>query len=85
MLPVLVSNFPAGASAQMAYHIAQISHSDNFTRYDYGTEKNMKIYGQPNAPEFNLSAVTTPVALYYAKNDFLAAYEASILFIDLLL
>lgn len=32
----------------------------------------MKIYGKTTPPEYNISAITTPIALYYATNDWLA-------------
>lgn len=40
-----------------------------FSEYDYGPVKNMKIYGSEEPPEYNISKITTPVALFYAKND----------------
>lgn len=43
--------------------------SDKFQHFDLGVKKNMKKYGQPKPPEYNLQKVTSPVVLYYSKND----------------
>ena len=32
----------------------------------------MEIYGQDTPPEYDLSKVTAPLALYWAENDWLA-------------
>ncbi|KAJ9595450.1 hypothetical protein L9F63_013361, partial [Diploptera punctata] len=39
-----------------------------FQQYDYG-KLNMKKYGQPKPPEYNLKAVTAPVSIMYAEKD----------------
>lgn len=42
---------------------------DKFQHYDMGVVKNMKKYGQPKPPEYDLRKVTSPVVLYYSQND----------------
>ena len=39
---------------------------------------NLYTYGQFTPPDYDLSKVTAPVALYYSQNDWLAAEEVSI-------
>jgi len=39
-----------------------------FRHYDYG-DLNMAKYNQRTPPEYNLKAVTTPVNIFYGKND----------------
>lgn len=46
-----------------------------FRKYNYGKLQNKKIYGQDIPPSYNLSKVTTPVALYYAEHDALLSYK----------
>lgn len=44
--------------------------SGKFQHYDLGTiKKNIEKYGQPKPPEYDLKKVTSPVVLYYSKND----------------
>jgi hypothetical protein len=40
-----------------------------FGQFDFGEKKNMEKYGQATPPNYNLSLVTSPVALYYGEND----------------
>ena len=41
--------------------------------YDYGTAReNKKYYNQTMPPEYELSKVNVPTALYWAQNDWLA-------------
>ncbi|XP_074037777.1 gastric triacylglycerol lipase [Leptinotarsa decemlineata] len=75
LIPVLGSNSPAGASIKMIIHYGQGVNSGKFKQYDYGRTSNLIRYGTPEAPDFNLSAVTTPVALYYGNNDFITVKQ----------
>lgn len=43
--------------------------TDKFQRYDLGHNKNLEKYGQAKPPEYDLRKVTSPVVLYYSKND----------------
>lgn len=43
--------------------------TDKFQHYDLGHNKNLKKYGQTKPPEYDLRKVTSPVVLYYSKND----------------
>uniref|UniRef100_A0A6P7FLX9 Lipase 3-like n=1 Tax=Diabrotica virgifera virgifera TaxID=50390 RepID=A0A6P7FLX9_DIAVI len=74
-LPLYLSHVGVGMSINMLLHFGQEIKSHHFRRYDYGREKNLKIYHTAAPPDFNLSAVTAPVALYYAKNDFLSSVK----------
>jgi hypothetical protein len=40
-----------------------------FGQFDFGEKKNMEKYGQATPPQYNLSLVMSPVALYYSDND----------------
>lgn len=37
--------------------------------FDYGKTKNLELYGQSEAPGYNLKNVVAPVALIYGKGD----------------
>jgi pimeloyl-ACP methyl ester carboxylesterase len=68
-LPVLLAHTPAGASTRELTHYAQLAVSGGFGQFDFGEQTNMEKYGQATPPQYNLSLVTSPVALYYADND----------------
>ncbi|XP_023309798.1 lipase 3-like [Anoplophora glabripennis] len=60
---------PSDASSKQFLHFFQEVKSGKFQHFDYGPEGNSRNYGTLNPSEYNLTAVTAPVALYYAQND----------------
>ncbi|VVC43280.1 Alpha/beta hydrolase fold-1,Lipase, eukaryotic,Alpha/Beta hydrolase fold [Cinara cedri] len=59
----------AGVSLNSVDHLLQMIRKNKFQRYDLGYENNMIKYGQPEPPEYDLRKVTSPVVLFYSKND----------------
>ncbi|XP_029160378.1 lipase 3-like [Nylanderia fulva] len=43
--------------------------SCKFRQYDYGAMKNLIIYKSVEPPEYNLSNIALPMAIYYGNND----------------
>ena len=41
----------------------------NFSRFDYGGAKNLKIYGEKNSPFYHLSKIDIPVYYFAGKED----------------
>lgn len=74
-LPVIMSNFPAGTSVKNIAHYGQLVMSKRFQKYDYGLVKNLLFYGQRRPPEYDLSHVTAPVALFYSLNDWFCSLK----------
>ncbi|KAJ8922556.1 hypothetical protein NQ315_007586 [Exocentrus adspersus] len=70
ILSAYATNFPAGASAKQVIHYLQTARSGGFRRYDYGETGNLAEYNQIAPPDYNLTLVTSPVALYYGANDY---------------
>ncbi|XP_057334103.1 lipase 1-like isoform X1 [Microplitis mediator] len=68
-LQPILSNFPAGTSSKNIRHFLQGITSQTFSKYDYGETKNLEIYNSSKPPEYNLSRVTSPVALIYSEGD----------------
>lgn len=68
---------PAGASARCLVHYAQGVNSGLFRKYNHGREKNLEIYGVPEPPEYNVEAITAPVAFYWGENDWLGVKSVS--------
>jgi len=72
-ISVYTSHSPAGTSTKNVIHFAQMTISGKFQMYDYGSPmSNIKHYNQTEAPLYDLTKIQTPVALYWANNDWLA-------------
>ncbi|CAG9826766.1 unnamed protein product [Diabrotica balteata] len=74
-VPIILSNAPAGISSKMAIHYGQEIVSGKFRRYDYKLLGNLEKYNSSVPPDYNLSAITAPIALYYSKNDYMVAVK----------
>ncbi|XP_022912343.1 lipase 3-like [Onthophagus taurus] len=68
-LPVFATFIPSGCSANQLIHYGQLIVSKKFQQYDYGLEENLAEYGTPTPPEYDVSKITTPVAIFYGAND----------------
>lgn len=71
-IPVIMGHQPAGSSTHTIIHFLQLMKSGKFRRFDFGKGRNMKIYGNEQPPDYDLSQVTAKVALFYGQNDWLA-------------
>jgi len=69
---VVAGHDPSGTSVLNMVHWEQLTFVDNFQKYDYGTDENMKIYGQPTPPLYNLGNITHEVHLFAGDEDMLA-------------
>ncbi len=69
---VYMSLVPSGTSVKNIAHFAQLVRSAMFRQYDYGVEGNMKQYGHPEPPPFDISHLKVPVALFTGGKDDLA-------------
>ncbi|CAH8651038.1 unnamed protein product [Heterobilharzia americana] len=72
-LPIYVAHTPAGTSVQNMVHYCQGIMTDRFQKYDYGTEKNLEVYGQPNPPLYDISKLKVPIVIYHGGHDWLAS------------
>ncbi|XP_070157969.1 uncharacterized protein [Polyergus mexicanus] len=71
LLPVILNHDPAGASTKTILHYIQGYQSGKFRQYDYGQEKNLVIYNSPEPPDYDLTNITVPIALFYGPGDWL--------------
>lgn len=62
----------AGSSSRSIIHYAQSANSALFRQFNHGKAKNLELYGQETPPEYDISKITAPVALYWGANDWLA-------------
>ncbi|KAK7871603.1 hypothetical protein R5R35_001795 [Gryllus longicercus] len=72
LLPVILAHTPAGAAAKQFLHYSQEVVSAHFRQWDYGLFSNIAHYGRTAPPDYDLSAVTAPVFLFYADNDWVS-------------
>jgi pimeloyl-ACP methyl ester carboxylesterase len=63
-----VDNHAPAISIGQFKHFKQISKSRKFQYFDYG-DKNIRIYGSKNPPEYNLGRVTVPIYIYWGTLD----------------
>lgn len=76
MLPVIFGHTPAGASIRQFMHYAQLIRSGRFQKFDHESiAMNMKSYGTPKPPAYNISNIRAPVYLYYSPLDATATQE----------
>jgi len=73
--PVYMAHTPGMSSRQNAIHLSQLYLSKKFQKHDYGKEENLRRYNQTTPPEYDLSKITTQVALFWGDNDYLADPE----------
>merc|ERR550519_983953 len=70
----IMHHTPAGASTRTLLHYAQEINSGRFEGYDWGSkQKNEQHHGTETPPVYDLKDVTTPLAIHWGDNDWLAA------------
>lgn len=72
-LTVIRGHVPAGASWKQLVHYGQgYINAGCFRQYDYGIDKNLRIYNSTTPPNYQLEKITAPIALFSSDNDWLA-------------
>ena len=73
-LNVAMSNLPSGAGYRNFVHYGQLigAETEAFRRFDYGKDENKKKYGQDTPPDYDLDAITFPIAMFAGGKDVLA-------------
>ncbi|XP_057592644.1 gastric triacylglycerol lipase [Hippopotamus amphibius kiboko] len=72
-LDVYVSHNPAGTSVQNALHWSQAIKSGKFQAFDWGNPfQNFMRYNQLTPPDYDLTAMNVPIAVWSGGNDPLA-------------
>ena len=70
--PDKMAHQPAGAGWRTLIHYGQIIAKGKFQRFDFGKSENLKKYGQEVPPEYDLSKIKVPTALFTGDIDTLA-------------
>ena len=72
-IPVYVAHEPDGTSVKNMIHFAQGIQSNVFRAYDYGSpQKNHLHYNQTTPPEYDISRMNVPTAIFWSGKDWLA-------------
>lgn len=71
--PLLTANLPDTTSIKTLIHYGQLVKSNRFCQFDNGEYANKKSYGSAIPPDYDLTKITTPTALYYSVSDSIAA------------
>lgn len=71
IMVTMLDAFPAGNSLMGLKHYLQLVKSGHFRQFDHGVLNNLELYNNSAPPDYDLSHVTAPVAIYYGKNDWL--------------
>ena len=72
-VPVYGAHVPAGTSVRNMVHWTQLLTDQKLQKYDYGSvKKNMIHYNSSSPPEYDISTLGVPTALFSGGNDFLA-------------
>lgn len=74
---MILSHLPSGILIKTVLHYGQEIKSRKFCAYDYGPEKNMQIYNATVPPDYDLSQITVPIALFHGGNDYFSADKVS--------
>ncbi|EAR90851.1 ab-hydrolase associated lipase region family protein (macronuclear) [Tetrahymena thermophila SB210] len=69
---------PQPQSIKNLLHLKQLLIKGQFYKYDYGQEQNLKIYGQEEAPLYDLLSITESIHLFYGPHDILTRYPDNI-------
>lgn len=69
----MLSHTPSGASIKQLEHFGQLMKSGHFRKFDRGYIRNQLEYNRMTPPDYDLSKVKVPVALYYSMNDMLVS------------
>ncbi|XP_047116125.1 lipase 3-like [Schistocerca piceifrons] len=70
-LPSILTHILSGTSTRTVIHFVQNHKADEFRAFDHGPEGNVRFYNQSTPPRFDLRHYdSTPVAVFYADNDY---------------
>lgn len=69
MVPIIHGHVPNGAAVKQLFHYGQLIKSHRFRKFDYGVERNLKIYQRKTPPDYSLKNCTAKVAIFYADKD----------------
>lgn len=74
-----IQGFGTGNCIKYHYNDNAYTHIlDEFRQFDYGKAQNLKKYGTETPPDYNLTHISCPTALYYGRNDIIIPFKVQI-------
>lgn len=73
--PVVHGHFPSGSSLRQFAHYGQISDAQRFQLWDFGSLRNILLYGTSSPPIYDLTKVTVDIVLIYSDGDVLVGEQ----------
>ena len=78
-MAVYLTHAPMGTSLWTLDHFLQSRKSGDFLMFDRGETENMKLYGQPKPPRYELEKITNPyIAVIYSRGDTYASEKDAV-------
>jgi len=67
----LFNHYPSGTSIKLFYQMAQIVNAKDyrFQKFDYQKKQNMRVYGKPKPPKYNLKNVKAKLKIIHFEKD----------------
>ncbi|XP_014213302.1 lipase 3-like [Copidosoma floridanum] len=75
LLPKIWSLFPAGTSIKLYTHFLQQVTVNELRKFDYGAENNLLMYNSSVPPNYDISQIRVPVAVFWSENDWTVVKE----------
>ncbi|XP_017101685.2 lipase 3 [Drosophila bipectinata] len=72
---VISGVMPAGISTDQVLHYLQEHQSTHFRQFDFGTKKNLLVYGSEEPTDYPTEKITAEMHLWYSDNDDMSAVE----------
>ncbi|XP_011305498.1 lipase 1 [Fopius arisanus] len=66
----LMCHYPAGTSSKVFQHYGQLIRSGKFEHFQYSKRtRNREVYGEDQAPEYNVTNIKAPTIIFQGQND----------------
>lgn len=75
MFPKIFRTLPSNAAVKQLIHYSKNQRLGKFCQFDYGEDKNKKVYGATTPPDYDVSQITIPIALHVGQNDMMVPVE----------
>lgn len=70
--PIFATQLLDTGGVELFSQFYQYLDTSNFTKFDYGKEKNLEMYGTANVPRYDLSKIPVPLSIFVGENDWLS-------------
>lgn len=78
LFPAIAPVIGGHAALKVLIHYDQLYKSGRFGYYNYGKSGNLAKYGQDKPPDYSITNIRAPLAVYYAPHDRLVSTKVSL-------